>query len=663
MALRPPDPDCARAAAALARGDLDAAARAYRKAIRRGIKDPDAHHNLGVIAAQAGDFEAAVPLFRKAISLGAASADARANLAGALAGRGAEHYKAGRFEEAVQDFQGAAELEPRSARSWAELGAAVAAAGRRAEALDFYRKAIDLAPDYAPAYCDLGAALLSFKRFEEAAVALERACALAPQDHKAAINLAAVQEKRGKLVQAEEAGRRAIALAPQSAEAHNNLGMALSAQGEYAESQRHFREAVALAPENAGYLSGLLLHLNYDPTLAPEAVLAEHRRFQTRFGGAPAARPASARRSGRLRVGYISPDFRRHSVSYFIEPVLRAHDRGVVEVRCYSDVIAPDEVTQRLSALPEAWRATAGMRDVQLRPLLESEELDVLVELSGHTAGSRLTLLAGRAAPVQFSYLGYPASTGLDAMDGRVTDDIADPPGHSDQWHSEELFRLEGGFLCYQPPFGENDGPAVVPPPALAGSGVTFGSFNNLAKVNPGVVEAWARLLERVPGARLLVKSRGLDDERLRERIWARFRQHGIGPERVSLSSWVGGTAEHLASYGQVDVALDTFPYNGTTTTCEALWMGVPVVSFAGQVHAGRVGASLLSRVGLPELAPATLEESLAAAAGLAADRDRLAELRRTMRERLRASPLMDAARLARQLEAAYERARAARQA
>jgi len=658
MASRQPDPDCARAAAALARGDVDAALRAYKKAVRRGTREPDAYHNLGVAAAQQGDFDTAVPLFRKAISLGATSAEARANLAGALADRGAEHYRAGRAEKAVEDFRGVTELEPQSARAWTDLGAALVAAHRLDEAPDLYRRAIALDPDYALAYCNLGACLIPLKRYEEAALVLDRACALAPRDANAAINLATVHLTRRKMVQAEQAARHAIELSPQSVEAQGTLGSALSAQGEYAEAQQHFRQAVELAPGNAALMSGFLLQLSYDPTKTPEEVLGEHRRYQARFGGTPAPRSRQARRAGRLRVGYISPDLRRHSVAYFFEPLLQAHDHGEVDVRCYAEVRNPDEVTLRMAAMSEGWHSTVGMPDDELRRLLESEELDVLVDLAGHTGGNRLQVLAGRVAPVQFNYLGYPNTTGLDAMDGRVTDAIADPPGQPDRWHTEALVRLEGGFLCYQPPFGRDEGPAVAPPPVLAGAGVTFGSFNNLAKVNSGVIEAWSLLLSRIPGSRLLVKSRSLDEEGLRERVWARFQERGIDRDRVSLSPWLDGMADHLAGYGGVDIALDPFPYNGTTTTCEALWMGVPVVTFAGRVHAGRVGASILSRVGLSELAPSTLEESLAVAAGLAADVDRLAELRQTMRERMLSSPLMDAQRLARQLEAAYRRAR-----
>jgi predicted O-linked N-acetylglucosamine transferase (SPINDLY family) len=647
----PPDQACLDGAAALARGDLEAAARAYRQAIGRGAGDSDAYNNLGVIEAQRGDLDAAIVLFQGAWSRGGAGG--RENLIHALATRGADRFGQGRFEEAAADFQERAQLEPAAPRAWTEWGAALAKVGRLEEAIDHHRRAIALAPDYALAHSNLGAALLGLKRTDEAVSVLETACALAPADPNAAINLSSAQQRLGNVARAEELARKALVLAPRSAEAHNNLGLALSAQGEGEEALASLARATALDPKNPGYFSTWLLTLHYDPAATPQAIAAEHRRFQATFGGEVASRAAPPR-SSRLRVAYLSPDLRRHSVSYFFEPLLAAHDRNVVEVFCYADVPRPDDVTVRLAGLAEQWRTTWALPDAELAALLERDGVDVLVDLAGHTAGNRMALLARRAAPIQFSYLGYPATTGLGTMDFRVTDAIADPPGLSEGWHSEALVRIEGGFLCYSPPLSAEECPAVVPPPALASGAVTFGSFNNLAKINAGVLDAWAALLGRVPGSRLLLKARGLDHARIRDRLWSRLEDRGVERRRVELVAPLGRPADHLAAYGRVDVALDTFPYNGTTTTCEALWMGVPVVTFTGRAHAGRVGASILSRLGLEELAPATLEESIEEAASLASDRERLVALRGELRERLRASPLMDSARLARQLEAAY---------
>lgn len=586
----PKDGECQRAAAALARGDLDGAARAYRKAIRRGTTDPDAYNNLGAILARQGDLDAAILLFERALSLAPHGVDARANLAGALAARGAARYAAGRGDGAAADLRASLALDPRSPRTAADLGAVLVTAGNPGEAARWSREALALAPGFAPAHVNLSAALLQ--------------------------------------------------------------------QGDLQGALRHGVEALRLAPERPDYHSAVLMALNYDPGVSPAALAREHLAFDARFGVAAPGSPRRRRDPGRrLRVAYLSPDLRRHSVAFFFEPLLGAHDRASVEITCYADSSASDGVTERLRASAEHWHVVAGTTDQALAERIARDEIDVLVDLCGHTGKNRMALFAGRAAPVQFTYLGYPATTGLAAMDYRVTDALADPVGASEALHSERLVRLDGGFLCYSPPLPASECPAVTPPPSVAGGPVTFGSFNALMKVNDLVLDAWASLLHQVPGARLLLKAGALGDEEVRQRLWSRLEARQVDRTRVELLPAALGLAAHLATYQRLDIALDTFPYNGTTTTCEALWMGVPVIAFAGAAHAGRVGCSILERVGLGELAPATLAHALAAAVRLAGDPDRLVALRRSMRDRMLASPLMDAGRVARQLEAAYHQA------
>jgi protein O-GlcNAc transferase len=651
------NPHARRAEAALARGDLTGAASAFRKAIAQQSGNPHVYNNLGVILAQRGELDEAIPLFRKALALDARHIDARRNLIAALDARAAAHFQAGRHKEAAIGFGELIALDPLAAKAWTDLGASLAAMGRISDAVEQHLRAVELDPDYPLALSNLGSALHSLGRSDEAARVLERALVLAPDHWRAAVNLASVEEWRGNLSHAEEMARRALALRPNLAEGHHTLGLALSAQGRVGEMREHFRRSVELAPERAPYHSTRLLNLNYDPDLDPPAVAAAHRDFHQRFGTS-APRPGRSPLAGRrLRVGYISGDFRRHSVSYFIEPLLRAHARDAVEVTCYSDTQREDAITERLAAHAEHWRRITFMPDTEVAALVRRDQIDVLVDLGGHTGGSRITLFAKRAAPVQVTYLGHPNTTGLDTMDHRITDAIADPVGVTDGWHSERLERIDGGFLCYAPQILGEEIPPVVEPPSLSTGTVTFGSFNNLAKVNERVIDAWASLLLRVPRSRLLLKARGLGEDPVRRRIWACFEQHGVPADRIELVAPPPGTGDHLATYGRVDIGLDPFPYNGTTTTCEALWMGVPVVGFAGVVHASRVGASILARVGLDDLSAPTLEASLDVAARLAADPDRLRELRRTMRERMAASPLMDPRRLAREIEAAYQRA------
>jgi predicted O-linked N-acetylglucosamine transferase (SPINDLY family) len=392
--------------------------------------------------------------------------------------------------------------------------------------------------------------------------------------------------------------------------------------------------------------------LNYDPAQTPETLLDAHRAFERTLPPVPAPAPhANARDLERpLRVGYVSADFCAHPVGYFILPVLAAHDRARVAVHCFSGRLVEDDVSARLRGHAAAWRSTVGVDDAALAAQIRADGIDILVDLGGHTAGNRLGAFARKPAPIQVTWLGYPATTGLRAIDYRLSDAFADP-ADADRQSVEALVRLPGGFHCYVP---ADAAPDVAPAPARAQGVVTFGSFNNLSKVNARVIAAWGRVLAAVAGSRLLVKARPLADPDTRARYQALFAQAGVAPERVSLIATATSWRDHMAQYGQVDIALDTFPYNGTTTTCDALWMGVPVITLRGDRHAGRVGVSLLSHVGLPELIADTLDDYVAKAAALAGDLDRLAALRTGLRPRLVAAPIGDPQRFTRALEDAY---------
>jgi len=354
-----------------------------------------------------------------------------------------------------------------------------------------------------------------------------------------------------------------------------------------------------------------------------------------------------------LRIGYVSPDFFHHPVANFIAPVLAAHDRTAVEVFCYAEVKTPDAVTERLRGLvesPHHWRDTNGMSDDSVAAAIRADGIDILIDLAGHTVGARLLVFARKPAPIQATWLGYPATTGLTQIDWRITDPLADPPGLTDDQYSEKLLRLPTGFNCYQP---IDDMPPVAPLPADANGYVTFGCFNHAAKLRDRTLEVWAELLRAVPGSRLCLKHRGFGLPSAAAEYRQDFERRGIPAARLDLISFIDDTRRHLAAYDRVDVALDPFPYNGTTTTCEALWMGVPVVALAGPTHMSRVGVSLLTRAGLPELVADTPARYIEIAAGLAADRERLRTLRAGLRARVAGSSLCDAARVTRELETA----------
>ena len=360
-----------------------------------------------------------------------------------------------------------------------------------------------------------------------------------------------------------------------------------------------YRQAIDLKPADAGVYSNLLFCLCGDPGQDEKSLYHVHRGWAEQFEddhpyidtgiGDSELDPERA-----LRIGYLSSDLNNHSVAYFLERVLANHDRRQFHITCYADGQIEDDMTARLRNATNNWRAIAGMNDTVLSTQIREDRIDVLVDLAGHTAENRLTLFSRRAAPVQVTWIGYPATTGLSEMDYRLTDQRADPVGESDRWHSEKLLRLPGCFLCYTPP---PDCPDVA---AEKSAGpLTFGSFNNLSKITSPAIELWAQLLNSLPASRLLLKARQLADATVRDALVGSFGKFGIAPERLQFHSRIQSRREHLELYSEIDIALDTFPYCGTTTTCEALWMGVPVVTLVGARHAGRVGASLLTAANL----------------------------------------------------------------
>jgi predicted O-linked N-acetylglucosamine transferase (SPINDLY family) len=398
----------------------------------------------------------------------------------------------------------------------------------------------------------------------------------------------------------------------------------------------------------------------YDSAVTPAQIYQRHREWGEAIAGdARAANPIvppfsnSADPERRLRVAYLSPDFRYHAVSFFFEPLLAHHDRDAVEFYCYAEVEHPDAVTAALQQIGGIWRNTHGLDDAALRAQLRADAIDIAIDLAGHTGHSRLSAFALKPAPVTATWLGYAATTGLPTIDWRITDARADPPGQ-EQFHAEQLLRLPETFLCYR--FYGAVVPDVTPPPAATRGAITFGSFNNPLKMSPPTIAAGAQILAAVPGARLVLKSLLFVEPSRRQHFLERFAAHGIAPARLELREPLPDMTDHLRSYAEIDIALDPFPYNGTTTTCEAMWMGVPMVNLIGDRHAGRVGFDLLSQVGMAELAMPDVDAYIAKAVALAGDVPLLARLRQELRERMRESPLCDAAAFARAFEAGLRR-------
>jgi predicted O-linked N-acetylglucosamine transferase (SPINDLY family) len=622
---------------------LDQAQSLYEQVLAAQPDHAAALQGAGILAFERGRCDEAVQLLQRAIALEPQRAQFHYN-------PGLMFKELGRVEEAIAAFERAAALEPNDPRTFNDLGIALASQRRLEDAVEAFGKAIGLRPDFVEAINNLGNALGSLGRLEEAVAACRRAIALRPDYHRAYSNLGNSLWAKGEQEQAIAACEKALSLRPNSAEACNNLANALKDVGRLDEAVTLYGRAVALRPQSPEFHSNLIFALHYCQDQDAASLLEEMRRWNQRH-----ARPRGSliRRYDndrderrRLRIGYISPDFHSHSVGRFLLPLFAHHDHEQVEIFAYSDVLHPDQTTQRLQSGCDHWRDIRAMSDRDVDGQIHRDRIDILVDLSLHTAGNRLLVFAQKPAPLQVTYLAYCSSSGLDTMDYRLTDPHLDPPGIDEKCYSEATMRLPRTYWCYEP---DSDAPPVGPLAAETSGGITFGCFNNYCKVSPGAWEAWYRLLSEVPRSRLAVYSpRGSH----RESAYQNLSAAGIDRDRLSFVDRMP-LGEFFARHDEIDVALDPFPYGGGTTTCDALWMGVPVVTLRGRTAVGRAGASLLSNVGLPELIGGTVDQYVRIARDLAADRPRLAELRRTLRQRMAGSPLMDAAGFARDVESA----------
>ena len=532
---------------------------------------------------------------------------------------------------------GALDLKALSAQA-----AALRAAGRLKEAEEAYRRLV--AMDGNPAvFNELCSVLMAVGRSKEALDVIDQALTRHPDHLKLAAQRGVILERLKRFAEAMDVYDEVLVRDPNLVLVISNLAGLLNLQGRHDEAIDLYRSSLA-RESNRGIHSNLLLVMNYGGRYDQRGLFAEHKRWAALHAPAPSiVEPFTNVRdpNRRLRVGYVSPDFNTHPVAFFIGAVIANHDRNAVEVFCYSSTFKQDRITNALRGMNMVWRDIAALDDASAARLIREDGIDIAVDLSGHTAGNRLLVLARRPAPIQATYLGYPNTTGMGTIDYRFTDAWADPMGESDRTHTEVLIRLPGGFLAYTPPANM---PPVRELPARAKGHVTFGSFNNLAKVSPETIDLWSRVLAAVPDAQLMIKARSFVDPALRERFSRIFAARGVSVDRLLLRSEPIGSVQHYDTFNSIDIALDTVPYNGTTTTCEALWMGVPVVALAGDRHASRVGVSILNAAGLPELIAPTPEAFVVIAHGLASDLDRLAALRASLRARLVSSALLDVA-------------------
>lgn len=634
-------------------GRFPEAERLYREILKQAPDHGQSHLHLGIIALQTGQPEEAARILARAVAIKPDMAELHACRADAL-------KSLGRYPDAEGSYRRALDLNPQLLPAHGGLGEVYLALSRWSESEACFRNALGLNSQAADLHNNLGVSLEKQGRLGEAEVSFRDALDRDPGLAAAWANLCPVLMNQGRLAEAEAGGRRALALGPESPEAHHALGNILVAGGRIREGEACYRRALELRPDYAVARSNLLLALQYDPgEEGEEALFRERLAWQSHCGHnqGPAPSYVPSDPEGRLRIGYVSADFHRHSVSFFLEGIFQAHDRAGFEIVAYANAAIEDDVTQRLRGMTDGWRSILGLGDAEAAELIRKDRIDILVDLSGHTARNRLPLFSLKPAPVQVTWLGYPDATGLAAMDYRFTDPICDPPppqseaeGGAGPRPTESLIRLPHGFLRYQPP---DEAPEVLPA-EWKKDPVTFASFNNLSKLSAETITAWAEILTAVPGARLLLKDKGFACPETRHRMTGSFEARGISSDRLTLLSRDSSFREHLARYNQVHVALDPFPYNGTTTTCEALWMGAPVVTLRGERHAGRVGASLLTRLGLESLIGDSLASYREIAVELAHDREKRHTLAHGLRERMAASPLGGGERIARDVEGAY---------
>ena len=560
-------------------------------------------------------------------------------------------YKhAGRTEEALPLLQSITSQSPFYPDALFMLGMMLGDGRNFSGAADCLIRLLELDDSRIECYNNLACFMMELNRPEDAQRYLLKSIQMAP-DHADTYNyLGNLYLRHWQLTEAGEQYRRVVELRPDFASGYANLAWVATLEGRIADAVALYHKALELQPDFRIAADNYLFALNYSDICAPEQVCDEHLRLAEQCYPPITDQTVQKHKpKGKIRVGYVSPDFKTHSVGFFTEPVLRSHNKEHFEIFCYDVVAVPDETTRRMMNLGWTWRTVYGLSDSGLAKQIQTDEIDILVDLAGHTKGNRLGVFALQPAPIQVTWLGYPNTTGMKQIYFRLTDELADPPGMTDHLYAERLVRLPRSFLCYDPPASA---PEVQP---LREGSVVFCCFNNNPKISETVLHLWARVLHALPDSKLCLKNGALREAKVRNSLIQRLSAYGIDPARLILSAFSESREGHLQLYGTCHIALDTYPYNGTTTTCEALLMGVPVVTLAGPTHASRVGVSILNTVGLSELTALDADQYVEIAVTLAKSPVRLQEYRRCLREQLLQSPMVDASTFTANLEHAYQ--------
>ena len=640
-------------------GQLENAVTSYRKALESKPNYVDAHNNLGNALKAQGRFDDAAASYRKALEIKPDFADAHNNLGSALEEMGnlnealtsyrralkikpelgVIHYNTGnvlralgKLEDAIASYRRSLEINPAFAEAHCNLGNALRDSGKTEDALEYYRRSLKISPNFAEAHNNLGNALNDLGRLDQAVASYCRAVQLKPDFAEAHNNLGNPLKTLGRLNEALPSYRRALKVRPDFADAHNNVGTVLQDLGRLDDAVASYREALQIVPDFAMAYSNLLFCLSHNAAIAPQALFAEHCRFGEQLE-APLRASWPQHRNARdparhLQVGLVSGDFRSHAVAYFVEPVLaNLAKSSALSLQAFYTRALEDPTTQRFRRYMTRWHAVSRLSDEELAQKVHDEEIDMLIDLSGHTGENRLMTFARKPAPVQASWIGYPGTTGLRAMDYYLSDSFLLPPGRFDDQFVEKLVQLPAS-AAFLP---DQDAPPVNSLPAHTNGFITFGSFNRLSKLTSSVIRLWSPLLRALPSARLVLC--GMPQGGQFDDLINAFKQEGVARDRLRFQERCA-TARYLELHHQIDICLDTYPYTGGTTTNHALWMGVPTLTLAGPTPPGRQGAAVMGRVGLEAFVASDAEDFQARGLKWARDIEGLAQVRAGLRER-----------------------------
>jgi len=566
----------------------------------------------------------------------------------------------GELGPAIENYLKALDLDPSYFNAHANLSLAYADAGNHELAIQHGHEAIRLKPEMAELYSNLGDIYRLSGDLDNAQKLFGQAVTIKPELVPAHFNLGLLYAMKDEPSKGIEAFERVIALGPDDAmiaKAYIYIGSLLSQQGYLQESISAHRKAVSVSPNDPEARSTLLFTLNSDPYITPEEIYREHLDWEKYVDPIRSVEQhivvGDIDTNRRIRIGYVSADLKNHAVAYFLEPLLRNHDKTRFDVFLYCNNDTFDGTTDYMKTLSDHWRVISKKSDDVVFKLIREDAIDILVDLSGHTSGNRLSVFARKPVPVQVTWLGYPCTTGIRAIDYRITDGVADPEGVADNTNSEKLIRLQNGFLCYR---GDEHIAISEQPPSLEKGFVTFASFNNITKLNPAIIEIWSKVLHNVENSRFLLKTSALTDKKGKVNCLGMFADNGIPEDRIDWHFRLPSKADHLNLYSEIDISLDTYPYNGTTTTFESLWMGVPVITLCGDRHVSRVGARILKAVSLDRLVTQNIDQFVNVASNLASDKAALSTYRNNLRSNLQQSPLCDAKGFAAKMENAYEK-------